>query len=309
VSPARPGPAVAAVVAALVLPLGIAQPASACAESAPAPPAASLAQTPRTAAAVRPTPDAPGEATLAATSAPRGAPVPFAVGEVLQYDLAWSFLNAGTMRLAVEGVEQVGDRDAYLLSFQARTNRTISTFYSLENLLRSWMDVERLHSLRFVKESVEKGKQRDRSYRLDQERHVRIDEETGEEEPMPAGAQDDASIFYFMRLLPLADGKRFTLNNLMDPDDNPMKVSVLGKESVRVPAGTFDAWVLRLDVDTDSGAFSQGGELTVWMTRDERRLPVKLESKLPVGTFTASLREYRPGSRTPAATGTASTAP
>jgi hypothetical protein len=45
------------------------------------------------------------------------------------------------------------------------------------------------------------------------------------------------------------------------------------------------------------------------MTRDERRLPVKLESKLPVGTFTASLREYRPGSRTPAATGTASTAP
>jgi hypothetical protein len=67
--------------------------------------------------------------------------------------------------------------------------------------------------------------------------------------------------------------------------------------------------VLRLDVDTDSGAFSQGGELTVWMTRDERRLPVKLESKLPVGTFTASLREYRPGSRTPAATGTASTAP
>jgi hypothetical protein len=76
-----------------------------------------------------------------------------------------------------------------------------------------------------------------------------------------------------------------------------------------VPAGTFDCWVLRLDVDTDSGAFSQGGELTVWMTRDARRLPVKLESKLPVGAFAASLRDYRPGSPPPPAAGTASTSP
>jgi hypothetical protein len=296
----------AAAVAALALPLGLASPASACAEPAPAPRAASYVQASPAADPVRPAGSVRNEA---APASARAVPVPFGVGEVLSYDLDWSFLNAGTMRLAVEGVEQVAGRDAYLLSFQAKTNRTISAFYSLENLLRSWMDVERLHSLRFVKESVEKGKQRDRRYRLDQERHVRIDEETGEEEPMPAGAQDDASIFYFMRLLPLADGKRFTLNNLMDPDDNPMKVSVLGQETVRVPAGTFDAWVLRLDVDTDSGAFSQGGELTVWMTRDDRRLPVKLESKLAVGTFTASLREYRPGSRPPTATGAAATAP
>jgi hypothetical protein len=236
------------------------------------------------------------------------ATVPFGVGETLQYSIAYAFLEAGTLRLAVESLESFAGRPAYRLTFTAQTNPSVSAIYSLKDNLQSWMDAERLHSLQFVKESVEKGKKRDRNYRLDQARHVRIDAETGKEEPMPADAQDDVSIFYFLRTLPLAEGKRFTLNNLMDPDDNPMRVSVLGSETVRVPAGTFDCLVLRLKVQTDSGIFSQGGELKVWMTKDARRLPIKIESKLAVGSFTASLTSQQSGTaRTLAAGAPAST--
>lgn len=217
------------------------------------------------------------------------AQVPFKVGEVLTYTISYSFVDAGTMRLAVEGVEDVEGRPAYRLTFMAKTNPTVSAIYSLKDLLQSWMDVERLHSLKFVKESVEKGKRRDRRYRLDQVRHLRVNQLNGEEKPMPADAQDDASIFYYLRTLPLEEGKRFTLNNLMDPDDNPMRVVVLGTERVKVPAGSFDCFVIKLDVNTDSGVFSQGGELKVWITRDARRVPVKLESKLAVGSFIGSL--------------------
>ena len=228
---------------------------------------------------------------------------PFQVGEVLSYSISYAFLDAGTLRMTVKGVETVGARSAYHLTFQTQTNQAISAIYSLKDVLESWMDVERMHSLRFVKQSVEKGKRRDKSFRLDQERGVRVNEETGEEQPMPRDAQDDVSIFYFLRTLPLKEGTRFTLNNLMDPDDNPMRVSVLGTESVRVPAGKFDCYVLQLDVHTDSGIFSQGGEVKVWMTRNARRVPVKLESKLAVGSFTASLTDQRPGNATGLAAG------
>jgi hypothetical protein len=223
------------------------------------------------------------------------APAPFGVGEVLAYSISYLLLEAGTMRLAVEDVEDVSGRPAYHLSFRAQTNATVSAIYSLKDQLDSWMDVERLHSLRFVKESEEKGKRRSKRYRLDQDRHVRINEETGEESPMPPGAQDDVSILYFLRTLPLESGKRFTLSNLLDPDDNPMRVTVLGSESVRVPAGKFNCWVMELDVRTDSGVFAQGGELKAWLTKDARRTLVKLESKLGVGSFTAQLTEHQPG--------------
>ncbi|MFN2433425.1 MAG: DUF3108 domain-containing protein [Gemmatimonadota bacterium] len=239
------------------------------------------------------------QATSAARDAPIQAPspvtVPFRVGEALEYTISYAFLDAGTMRLAVEGVEEVDGRPAYHLRFEAQTNSAISAIYSLKDLLQSWMDVERLHSVRFIKESVEKGKRRDRSYTLDQTRRVRVDDQTGEEKPMPAGAQDDLSIFYFLRTLPLEEGKRFTLNNLMDPDDNPMRVTVVGSEPVKVPAGRFDCFVLRLDVHTDSGVFSQGGEVKVWMTKDPRRILTKLESKVSVGSFSAVLTQLTPG--------------
>jgi hypothetical protein len=246
-------------------------------------------------------PDALAQSSRAPQSASRPSdgtksPLPFAVGEVLQYTISYAFLEAGTLRLAVEKLENIGGRPAYRLTFTAQTNPSVSAIYSLENNLQSWMDAQRLHSLQFIKESVEEGKKRDRNFRLDQVRHVRVDNESGKEEPMPADAQDDVSIFYFLRTLPLQEGKRYTLNNLMDPDDNPMRVSVLGSETVRVPAGSFDCLVLKLKVRTDSGMFSQGGELKLWVTKDARRIPVKLESKLQLGSFTASLTDKELGS-------------
>lgn len=234
-------------------------------------------------------------ATVSAAAQPAAVTAPFGVGEVLEYEINYAIIDAGTLRLAVEGIEPVDGRQAYHLVSRAQTNRTVSALYSLTDQLQSWMDVERLHALRYEKESVEKGKRRDRSYRLDQQRNVRIDLESGDEDPMPPGAQDDLSIFYFLRTLPLEEGKRLTLNVLMDPDDNPMRVTVLGEEEVKVPAGRFKTLVLQLDVETDSGVFAQGGELKVWMTDDAQRVPVKLESKLAVGSFTASLTKLTPG--------------
>ena len=115
-------------------------------------------------------------ATPAATQrGPVIAAAPFGVGEVLEYGIAYAFLDAGTLRLEVEEIEAVDGRPAYRLASRAQTNRAVSTLYSLKDHLQSWMDVERLHSLRFEKESVEKGKHRDSSWRLDHERGVRVD--------------------------------------------------------------------------------------------------------------------------------------
>lgn len=245
----------------------------------------------------------PGAPAAESAAAVLPAPAPFAVGEVLSYSVSYAFIDAGRMRMAVEGIEQVEGRPAYRLTFKAETNPAVSALYTLKEVLQSWMDIERLHSLRFVKQGVEKGREWEKRLRLDQARRVRVNEETGEEDPMPPDAQDDVSIFYYIRTLPFQEGRTFVLQNLMDPDDNPMRVTVLGAEPVKVPAGTFESWALRVEVHTDSGVFSQGSDLRLWLSRDARRIPVKVESKLAVGSFTAVLTAQQAGSASALAAG------
>jgi hypothetical protein len=258
-------------------------------------------------AAALQTPAPETRAAAAGAQVPRPAPdPPFRVGEALTYSIAYAFVDAGTLRMSVEGIENVNGRPAYHFVSRAQTNSSISALYSLTDHLQSWMDVERLYSLRYHRDAVEKGKKRSKHLTFDQARHVKIFEHDGSEKAIAPEAQDDVSILYYLRTLPFAEGKTFTLDNLADPEDNPMRIAVLGTEKVRVAAGTFDCWVLKLDVHTDSGVFSQGGEVKTWLSRDPRHVLVKLQSKLSVGSFNVELTEFQPGADgPPAASGAA----
>lgn len=214
--------------------------------------------------------------------------VPFRAGERLEYGVGYGPLPAGTMSVAVSSLTRYEGRPAYHIVFTAETNRAISFVYDLDTREESWFDAQRFHSLRYTKRAMEEGKERTRDYRFDQERNLRI-EPDGETKPASPRAVDQVAFMYYLRLLPLKAGAKFVLNNAADPDDNPVTVRVLKKERVKVPAGTYETWVLDLDLTSDSGLFKKGGENRVWMTADDRKIPVKISSKIGLGSFQADL--------------------
>ena len=85
------------------------------------------------------------------------------------------------------------------------------------------------------------------------------------------------------------------LRNQADPNDNPLTIEVLKQERIKVPAGSFDTYVLDLDVTTDGGLFKKGGENRIWVTTDARHVPVKISSRIGVGSFEAELVDYARG--------------
>lgn len=226
--------------------------------------------------------------------------VPFAPGERMEYAVGYGPLPAGTMQLRVAGIEPVDGRPAYHIVMTAESNKAVSFLYELASEEESWLDVGRFHSLRYRRRTVEKDKVRTKEVRFDQDRDVRIINEGGSIETKPASpdAVDQLGMIYYLRLLPLESGARFVLRNQADPDDNPITIRVLKQERVKVPAGTFDAWVVDLDVKTDSGVFKKGGENRVWVSADGRSLPVKISSKIGLGSFHAELVDYSRGRST-----------
>ena len=220
--------------------------------------------------------------------------VPFLPGETMEYAVSYGVVPAGTMTLEVDDLETFSGRPAYHFLFSAESNRAVSYLYELEQEEEAWFDAQELYSLKYERHSKENDKQRTREYRFDQQRHLRV-EPDGDTRPASPRAVDQLSMVYFVRLLPFQPGARFTLRNQADPDDNPIGIEVLKTERVKVPAGTFETYVLKLDLRTDSGIFKKGGDNRIWITTDSRHMPVKLSSRIGLGNFQAELIEYSAG--------------
>jgi hypothetical protein len=58
-----------------------------------------------------------------------------------------------------------------------------------------------------------------------------------------------------------------------------------------VEAGTFNC-VLVEPLMKEGGLFKSEGRIIIWMTNDERKIPVKVSTKVVVGSIDAELREY-----------------
>jgi hypothetical protein len=225
---------------------------------------------------------------------------PFYPGETMEYAVEYGVVPAGTLEIGIDKLDTLNGRPAYHIVFRAASNRAISYIYDINSVEQSWFDAGEFYSLRYKRESTENDETRVKEYVYDQGRQVRI-EPDGEVSPTSPRAVDQVAMFYYLRLLPLETGSKYVLRNQGDPNDNPLTITVLKRERVRVPAGTYDAFVLDLDVTTDSGLFKKGGENRIWVTADARHVPVKISCKVGLGSFEAELVDYARGAPIPSA--------
>ncbi|NDY42953.1 DUF3108 domain-containing protein, partial [Dissulfurirhabdus thermomarina] len=124
--------------------------------------------------------------------------------------------------------------------------------------------------------------------------------------PVPPGVQDPLSCFLAYRTRPEATEGNFTLA-VTDGKRVVTGVAVVHRrERVETPAGRFDAILVEPRMEGIGGVFrkSPGARLWVWLTDDDRRLPVKVETEVIVGRFTAELTAIHAPPGTGPATGT-----
>jgi len=114
------------------------------------------------------------------------------------------------------------------------------------------------------------------------------------EEPGVALPLDDGSFIYFVRTLPLDLGQSYEFDRYFKPDRNPVKLTVLRKERIRVPAGEFDAVVVRPGIKS-KGIFSENSNAEIWFSDDSLRLMLRMKSGLPFGTLQLELKDINRG--------------
>lgn len=204
---------------------------------------------------------------------------PFAPGETLQYAVKLSAVNLrGHGAMWVDGPQMVRGTETYVLhfGFKARLGPI-----GVSDTTESWLDPVRMASLRFVKREHHPLSSHDEDVALfpDEKRWSSSDGSSGD--AMTNAPLDELSFIYLLRTVPLAIDSTYQFNRHFDAARNPTTVKVLGRESVTVGAGTFDALLVEMRV-RDPAHYRGEGIIRIHFTDDARRVPLRIESTIPV---------------------------
>jgi hypothetical protein len=103
--------------------------------------------------------------------------------------------------------------------------------------------------------------------------------------------RDVISGFYHLRTLSLEVGKVVSIDIFDSNKFYTAEVSVLGKEKIGISAlGEIDTIKVKPELKSE-GLFQRKGDILIWLSDDDRRIPVRVETKVPVGKVVAELKE------------------
>lgn len=219
---------------------------------------------------------------------------PFGVGERLTFEIKYGFVSAGTAVLGISGVVRERGFECYRVVSIAESNAFISAFFPVKDVVESLLDTRELVSRSFEKRLREGSFRAHERVLFDQDRHVALYPIEGNDRlvPLSLDAQDILTSLYYVRMMELSVGRSVYIENHADKKNYPLEIKVLRKERVKVPAGEFECIVVE-PVMRAAGLFRHKGSLTIWLTDDELHVPVKMKSKVVIGSVSAVLSELR----------------
>ena len=216
----------------------------------------------------------------------------FKVGEKLRFDVTYGFVTAGIAEFTITKMSRIAGRNVMNVSFNVNSVPAFDPFYKVRDHYETYIDVEGLFPWRFEQHIREGGYSRDFSAFFDQRKGVAKTSEGSYE--IPPNVNDIVSAFYLARTFDyskMKEGDKVHLENFYKDKVYPLDVVFKGRERVSVSAGTFDCIILEPMV-REGGLFKSEGSIVVWLTDDELKIPVKVKTKVLIGSIDAELSGY-----------------
>lgn len=218
----------------------------------------------------------------------------FTVPEKFVYELTWAGIKAGTSTLEI-----VAEKDGYRIVSTAASAKWVSVFYTVEDRIEAMLTKET--GFKFIGRSrnyrvkIREGRhRRDKEVTFDHAKRkaqfVDYLESKRKEYDIEADVFDPLSALFYIRTQKFQVGKPLHVDVFDSKKNWDVEVQVLRKEKLSTAAGEIDTIVIKPLLQSE-GIFNRKGDVVIWLTDDEKHIPVKLQSKVPVGSVNATLVE------------------
>lgn len=229
---------------------------------------------------------------------------PFRIGEKVTLNLSYFNIVAGEMDIEVKPFAQVNGEKAYHFEVRAKSNSFFDRIYAVDDKAVTYVSYDTLVPYNLVislKESKQLAETRTLfDWKTNKATYwkKRITKE-GEENKkiewdIQAYSQNVISVAYYLRTFQIEPGKKLAIRVVDEGKNIVFTGEVLRRETLDTEIGKIKTVVIQPKITVD-GVFSPIGDVTMWLTDDDRKFIVRLESKIKIGTIVAKLKSIQKG--------------
>ncbi len=228
----------------------------------------------------------------------------FKRGEVLTYRVHYGLMDAGeaTVTIAPDSL-RFNNHNTFHLVGTGKSRSAFEWFYKVRDRYDSYIDEQTLLPHLFMRRVDEGGFIINQDYTFNQTQNsvnVRRDgsdaarSTSGKRFTIPASTHDILSAFYYARNMNL-DGVKMgdviTIQTFFDEEVFPMKIKLIGRETINTRAGKIRC--IKIHPLIQQGrVFKEEDDLTLWVSDDLNRIPVRLQAEVLVGSIKMDLKSY-----------------
>jgi len=224
----------------------------------------------------------------------------FKTGEWFKFKMSYSgFLKAGNATLQVNETIYDG-KPVYHVVGKGWTTGAIKWFFKVQDRYESYFDKKTILPYKFIRKIDEGGHKKDIEINFDQEKKEALvhnkKHNTKKSFTTKPNIQDMVSTFYFLRnnidtkLLKVGDEVK--LDMFFDEENYGFKLKYLGRENLDTNFGEVDALMFRPYVMAGR-VFKEEESLTLWVSNDKNKIPLRIKADLAVGSLRADLEAFR----------------
>ena len=216
---------------------------------------------------------------------------PFPDRERLSYVISWMGLNVGRGVLEITPNVPFENRKVLRVVSTARSNRFLSFFYKVRDRVESLIDSSDLYSYQIIFDQKRSTRKRYKKISFDHDNHIAtlFYKENTTEYSIPPMVHDSLSSLYFLRMVPdLTVGSSVFIDVHASKKNWKLEIQIISREVLKTVLGKIPTIKVKAIVRFE-GVLWDKGDLNIWLTDDERRIPVKMKGKIALGSITATL--------------------
>jgi hypothetical protein len=214
--------------------------------------------------------------------------VGLSVGERLEYDAKFSFLNLGTMTLEVRDTLTHEDVHCYYLSSVLTSAGGLRFLFSIDDTIEVYTSSEGLFPYLFRERINESGYHRASDLFFDRDSHY-VNYDDSLIISTAADTRDILSFWYYLRGIPLELGDTVLIDVHNARENHKVRCVVKKNEKVKTKAGEYEAILVEPQTE-GKGIFGAKGGMQIWYSEAER-IPVQIRASMKFGTVLFKLKE------------------
>ena len=213
---------------------------------------------------------------------------PFQIGERLIYNVSFTGITAGQASLEIVNDTLVNNYHQLHIRFKARTTFPISSIYTINDQVDTWLDSKYLYTKKLTK-NIREGNYKNDSYTIiDYDQSIAIT--NGDTVIIDQFLRDPYSLFYFLRTIPLIIDETIDFTAFDGKKITPFQVITKTKETINTMAGTFPCLVVK-PFREGTTLLKNKGDMMIWFSDDKIRLPIQIKIKLKYGSMLLKLKD------------------